>query len=269
MKKTAVSLPLLRLVMLPVLVVLVAVACSFSGSTPTEEPPPTDTAVPEPVSTDTPEPTSTPDLAATEAANATQAAEEVIGEIQKTVEDYEIDVDLENGYVGWVQEEPVTISLSEYGAGDYEPIWEGHEFGNFILRSNVSWDSSGWAICGFFFRSEKDFEKGDQYLFAAIRFSGLPIYWIEYWENGDFVYSPIGRGRSNKAIDLDQGATNEYILFARGGTLSAYANGTRLTNADISKRQEGEFAFVGMQESGETECKFEDTWIYVLPEEAE
>jgi hypothetical protein len=262
MKKHKVGLSIMRFLM-------IAVACDMSGSKATEEQPPTETPLPPLKSTDTPEPTVTPDLVATEAVKSTQAAEEAMTEIEQTIEDYEIDADLEGGHIGWVQEEPVTISIHEYRSYDFDVIADEEDFADFILRSNVTWESTGWAFCGFIFRSEKDLDKGAQYQFAAIRFSGAPVYWIEYWDNGDFVYSPIGRGRSNSAIDLDNGATNEFILYARGSTLSAYANGTRLTNADISKVKDGKIAFYGFQDSGETQCKFEDTWLYVLSDQSE
>lgn len=243
---------------------VVALACVIPSVNLSGVPTFTSTPTIAPTSTKTPKPTATPNLVATRSAKSTQAAEEIIAEIMETIDDSEIEVDLKNGFLGWVQSKPSNIELQDYAEAVYDPIGNDDIYADFILRTNVTWESSGIAFCGFMFRSEKNFEKGEQYRFSAVRFSGLPIYWIDYWKNGQWVNSLIGGAKTNDAIDLGQGATNEFILYARGDTLSVYANGIRLTDANISRLPDGHIAFQGFQEAGVTKCKFSDTWLYVI-----
>jgi len=52
-----------------------------------------------------------------------------------------------------------------------------------------------------------------------------------------------------------------------GTTFTAYVNGTRLGRAVDSKLSEGRIAFFAWQESGETTCTFDNTWIWDLIKE--
>jgi hypothetical protein len=80
------------------------------------------------------------------------------------------------------------------------------------------------------------------------------------------IENSITGTRFSSAINLENGATNQFILIADEGQFTLYANDTRLgTFYDYSNQMtEGQFAFYGYQDSGESTCTFENTWIWVL-----
>jgi hypothetical protein len=240
---------------------------------PTDTPEPTatpaPTATPQPTSTPTPAPTatSTPDKAATRAAQATQAAEEAIALVQKDLD--EVGLAMPPGRVGWMQDEAYSLEMSDYNSYYYAPIDESLKAKNFILKSDITWESTGGLVtCGFFFRSEANFEEGKQYLFSMQRLSGLPDWRIAYLQYGRYQRNITG-WRPASAINQDQGATNELILQVIDGEYTLYINGQRIgTFPDYSvKNDEGYLAYYGYQESGESNCSFENSWIWLIEEE--
>jgi hypothetical protein len=241
-------------------------------TTPTGTPVPTDTPEPTatPLRTDTPTPqptaTSTPNRAATRAAQATQAVEEAMALIQEDLD--RIDEPLPPGSLGWLQEQSESIDMDGGKQWMFLPIAEDLEANDFILKSNITWESTGGlAACGFFFRSEPNIENGEQYLYEMVRLSGLPAWNITLMEYGG-VKKDITKMRTAGAIDQGQGATNEIILFARDGEFTLYINDERIGKFfDYTEaRSEGYFAFDGWQESGATKCTFDDTWIWLIDE---
>ncbi len=274
-----------RLIFLVLIAVfsLAAAACTPPTPEPTATPEPTDTAVPtdtpeptatdtpEPTATDTPEPTSTEtltptptiDLAATASFESTQAAEVVLAAIDETLALYGYST--ASGSLGYVGTEPIDLSVVNFGTIVFEPIAEDLEFSNFVISLDITWDStSGLAGCGLIFRSEPDLINGAQYMFRTLRLSGLPAWTIEQWDFGQ----PQNQLRleTNIAIDLDSGATNNFVLIADGTTLTVYANGTRLTGLTIGQLATGRMAVITWQESGETTCLYDNYWIWELEE---
>lgn len=241
-------------------------------NTPTEEPSPTaiPTDTPSPTSTPaptaTPEPTSTPtpDLEATAAFEATQQAEEDLEAITSELE--MIGYQPESGHVGWVQEETQLAYVDSYYGYVYLPFADDLLAENFILKTDVTWAStSGLSSCGFFFRSEPNFEKGEQYEFLAYRLSGLPMWQIMYLKEGKYEKDITGVVTAS-AIDQEQNSTNTYYLIAEEGKFTVYINDIRIGSYyDYAiTRSEGYFAYEAYQESGETSCYFDNTWIWVL-----
>jgi hypothetical protein len=232
---------------------------------PSATPAPTDTPVP----SDTPEPTatSTPDTAATKAAAATQAAEDAFALIQADLK--KINLDLPPGSLGWIQTEGETIEMIGGEQWIYEPFAEDLVAEDFILKTDITWESSGGlAVCGFYFRSEPNIEEGEQYLFEMVRLSGLPAWDITLYEYGEpkkFITNML----TASAIDQSQGATNELIFMAKGGEFTLFINDQRIgTYFDYAEtRQDGYFAFDAWQESGETTCTFENAWLWLIEEE--
>jgi len=123
------------------------------------------------------------------------------------------------------------------------------------------------VTCGFFFRAEPDFRDGKQYLFSMQRLSGLPYWRIAYREYGSYKRNITG-WRTAGAIDQDQGATNKLILQVIGGEYTLYINDQRIgTFYDYSvQNDEGYLAYYGYQESGESTCSFENSWIWLVDE---
>ena len=137
---------------------------------------------------------------------------------------------------------------------------------DFILKTEITWESSsGLAGCGLLFRSEPNFKQGAQYEIAFLRLSGLPAWEIAYIKEDEFQKSITGILTAG-AIEQEQGSTNSYLLVAEGGKFTLYINDVRIGSYyDYANSQiEGRFAFTGWQESGETSCEFNNTWIWVL-----
>lgn len=228
--------------------------------------PPTATSTPEP--TDTPEPTATatptPDKTATAQAEATRTAEVFIAAIGKELETVGLSTD--TGYLLWAQDEPVEIALDSYGQTLYEPFGNDQSASNFVLKTDITWESTGGlAVCGFIFRSDKNIEEGKQYQYRMLRLSGLPAWVIAFFQYGEFS-KDISQIRTNGSINQDQGSTNKLILIAEGEMFTLYINDVRVGSFyDYSKNKlDGNFAFLATHESGETTCTFADTWIWAL-----
>jgi hypothetical protein len=239
---------------------------SATAVPPTDTPAPT--ATPSPVPTDTPEPTASPtptvDRAATAQAEATQASEAALAEIGKELETVGLSTD--SGHLLWSQDEPVEISLDSYDEAVYDPFGDNRNASDFVLKSEVTWEStSGLAICGFFFRSEKNFEEGKQYSYRMLRLSGLPAWAISFFQYGE-VQKDISYIRTNSAIKQEQGSTNKVVIIAEGEKFTVYINDIRAGSFyDYGKSMlDGYFAFLALQESGETTCTFDKTWVWAL-----
>ena len=232
---------------------------------PTATPAPTDTPVP----TDTPEPTatSTPDAAATKAAEATQEAEAAMATIQEDLN--KVDLELPPGSLGWTQTESESIEMTGGEQWIFEPFAEDLVAEDFILKTDVTWESTGGlAVCGFYYRSEPNFEEGEQYLFEMLRLSGLPAWKLTLLEFG-YWKKDITPEMTAGAINQDQGSTNELIFMAKDGEFTLYINDQRIgTYFDYAEtRHDGYFAFDAWQQSGETTCTFENTWVWLIEEE--
>ena len=244
---------------------------------PTDTPAPTDTPVPTdtPIPTDTPEPTETPtevptetpDLAATAAVEATQKADVLIEEIDAVLQEKGYSTD--QGYLGWAQEEPITFRIDSYNTYTWNPFVEDQEFSSFVLRGDITWEStSGLILCGFVFRAEgEDLQHQPYYIFQTIRLSGWPSWDLEYWKYGQFQSSPTGGVREDAAIKQGQGSTNEYLLVVDGNTFRGYVNGENLGGATIATLSTGLAGFYAYQESGDTTCTLDNAWLWVLEEE--
>jgi len=275
----------LKSVFLLGLLLALSLSCQVGGlgAKPTVTPLPTDTATPLPTATDTPTPTDTPvptetptptatftltptptkDRTATAVAEVTQEAEAMISELKGVLEKIEYPTD--NGSLGWYQTEPLFLHMDEYGQAFYQEFAEDLVVSDFVIQTEVTWEASGLIVCGFMFRSEPDFARGAQYQFKFLRFSGLPAWAIEYSDNGEFQFS-VTDVRFANAIDLANGATNKFLIIAEGNKFTVYVNDTRLGTFydDAKKLSKGRFAFTSSQDTGESTCTFENTWVWVL-----
>jgi hypothetical protein len=230
---------------------------------PTDTPQPTLTSTPS--ETPTPTSTATPDAAATQAAQSTQAADAVLEELDLYLGE-ESGIDYQIGHLLWRQTRSIGIDLSgpDY---EYAGLEEDPTAGDFIFKSDVTWEATGLLVCGAVFRSEPNIEKGRQYLFSFLRFSGLPAWRIEVDQYGQFQNSPTDI-RFSGALDLDNGATNQFILVAQDNEFTLYLNQNREGRYFdySSQRSEGVFAFFASQTSGQGTCLFENSWIWSLDE---
>ena len=241
-------------------------ACSASPfAAPTETPLPTATNTPVPP-TDTPEPSSTPDPVATKIAQETEAAAEKVAEIEVLLAGY--DIELPKGGLGWSEENEITVSQKDYKYLKYDTIADEQPYKDFILHTDVTWTSTtGIAGCGIYVRSEYDFHDGKHYFFNTMRRSGAGSWAVEYWDQGDRVNFPSAGWKYTDLLNLDQGSTNEYVMVVMDNELTIYVNNSRLGHVTMSSLDEGALAFVVWQESGETDCIFDDTWLYKIDQE--
>lgn len=253
----------------PALILLISLnACALPGlgAPPTGTSAPTNTVAPSttppPTDTATPEPSPTPDTPATAAARATESAAGVMAELDKTLSGS--DIAYEAGGLIWRQDNTFSISLSG-------PDQEVQQFGddvtaeNFIVKSDVTWEASGWILCGAVFRSEPNIHNGKQYRFSYLRLSGLPAWAIEVFEFGRYLNSPT-EVRFSDSLDLQNGSTNTFLIVAQDESFTVYINGTREGKFfDYSKqRSQGAFGFLASQDSGKGSCTFENSWVWSL-----
>jgi hypothetical protein len=240
-------------------------AAPTSTALPTASPTSQPTASPTPAPTQTSTPTATPDVKATAAVNATLAAGDVINDLENVLGDE--DIPFKEGHLAWQQNEPLKIEMK---GPDHEilEIDERLTTGDFIFKSDVTWDATGLLLCGVIFRSEPNLAEGKQYQFLFLRFSGLPAWAIEVHEFGQYRNSPT-KTKFSDALDLSNGATNQFILVVQDDHFTLYLNNTRQgTYYDFSKqRAEGAFGFLGIQQSGQGSCEFENSWVWSLDEE--
>ena len=229
---------------------------------PTETEPPTSTPVP--TETSTPPPTSTPDVTATAAVQATEGATTVLTELDNLLKDTEIPY--EQGNLLWQQTKPLSVEMS--GPAEQNLLLSDvPSVGNFILKSDVTWKATGLIVCGAIFRAEDDLKRGQHYWFGFLRFSGAPVWEIDFVEFGRFKNS-ISKTQSSVALDQANNATNQFVLIAQDEQFNLYINQHREGRYfDNSKqRLDGLVAFTGLQDSGTGSCTFENSWIWSLDE---
>jgi hypothetical protein len=244
----------------PVAATATAAAETVAAASPTPLPP-TNTPTPPPTATLTP--TATPNATATFVAMATGEAEPVLAELKTLLADEKIPY--ENGHLAWLERDSLDITLDQPG-GIYDDIADDIKAANFILKSDVTWTTTGLVLCGAIFRSEKDFEKGAQYNFLFLRLSGLPGWDIEFHNYGQFKNNVTGKTRFASALNLDNGAMNQFVLVAQDNKFIVYINGVRQGQfTDDSKQaSNGYLAFLGMEDSGKSTCSFENSWLWIL-----
>jgi hypothetical protein len=230
-------------------------------ATATQTPAPTDTPTPAP--TDTPTSTPTPDLTATSAAQATATVEAALAKIKPELE--KVNLHAEDGQLVWVSSEETDLSVSTYDAVDYKAIDDAGSLKDFVIHADIGWDStSGLAGCGLIFRADDDFKNGGQYQLLLIRLQSAPIWAVDFMKFGK-VQFPLNEnnGFSNAIID-EPNSVNKITLVARGQNIFTYINGEKMVQLESSKQMEGKVGFLIEQESGKTECTFNNSWVYSL-----
>jgi len=220
------------------------------------------TFTPLPSETPTLVPTSTPNVTATAAAQATETSSGVLNELDKLLGD--TDIPYQQGHLAWQQQKSISVNLTG-PSWDYAEVDKNLTAGNFILKSDITWQATGIIVCGVTFRSEPDLKKGKQYEFVYLRLSGLPAWEIEVFEFGRFKNTPT-KTQYAGAIDQGNGATNQVVLIAQDEKFTLFINGdSQGRYFDYSKqRMDGAFAFNGSQDSGKGSCKFENSWVWIL-----
>lgn len=255
--KTRISFPALLVISL---ILLVALACSTTTIIPGQA---TEPPVPTTAPSLTPIPSSTPDLAATLSAQATLAAAQRENDIKAILN--RVDISSDTGHLLWDQEEPIAITMNGPDSL-YQPFAEGIVASDFVLQTDMTWNTNSWPVCGIWFRSEDTFTDGAQYQLLFLRLSGLPAWSIEYHQFDRFVFNVTRQVKYSNDLNLDDGATNRFLLVANDNEFTLYINGKRQGRYydDSRKLGQGVFAFYGSQDGKNTTCTFKDTWIWSL-----
>ncbi len=233
---------------------------------PTNTPAPTDTPLPTATVTPTPPPTFTPeptrDATATAAAQSTEVAQGVLTELDPILA--KSGIAYQGGSLLWAQDKPIYVDVRAPGGVFY--ALKNVIVSDFIIKSDITWETTGLVFCGIIFRSEPNFKQGKQYQFLYMRFSGLPAWAIEFDQFGEFKNS-ITDIKFSKSINLDNGAANQVILVAQENEFTVFINGVRQGRFfDYSKQVgEGGVAFLAAEDSGKSTCTFENTFIWALP----
>jgi len=252
-----------------ILIILVIASNSACGlafqpaATPTNTPLPTASNTPLPTATNTPlptptntlTPTATPDLQATQAAQNEQAARDMLTELELTAD---------SGHLGWYQENGVSIAL-QGPSYDFKTFDDAFKAADFVMYSEVTWKTDSWPTCGLMFRTDDRFDKGNSYMLQFLRFSGLPAWDIEYYRDGQFVSVISNDIQFSDYLNIDDGATNKFVLAAIGNEFKVYVNGNyEGLYYDWSKKlSEGNIAFFASQNAGSTKCTFDKSWIWI------
>ena len=258
---------------LPYIIALVLILATACGNIPGLNPPvptavpPTDTPLPTstplPTNTPTSTPTATPNKTATAAFFATQSAGDILSELDGWLGD--TDVPYQDGHLLWRQHSPAAVNMKSMDQGYIKIGDDKLTADNFIFKSDVTWEATGLLLCGAIFRSELNLDEGEQYQFMFMRFSGLPAWTIEVHQYGQFQNSPT-KVKFSDALDLSNGATNEFLLVVQDEQFTLYLNHVRQGSYyDYSKqRMDGSMAFLGLQQSGRGSCDFENSWVWAL-----
>lgn len=258
---------------------MLVAACNPLAAPPTETPVPVPTDTATPVPTDTPEPTATatptstpkptatatPNVKATAGARLTATVEAALPGINDILEDYGYSTDV--GHFGYTHD-PLKVTVDTYGEANHMTDFPDVKFHNFVLHTDVTWNTStGLAGCYIVYRADGDLYRGKQYRLLTVRLQGVPLWGVGAFSNerGDAlledVYLPDGR------LEDTQGSSNKLVIVAEDTKFTFYANGERMGTVLNSQYSEGAIAFGAFQESGETTCTYDNTWVWSLDKE--
>jgi hypothetical protein len=170
----------------------------------------------------------------------------------------------DTGYLGWMQTEPQEIPLTGT-EGYYYTFAEDLNVSDFVIQTDITWDTDSWPWCGFYFRSDAQYAQGSHYTVYFLRFSGLPAWDIEYYRNSQYITRISQNYQYSSALDSGDGATNQITMAAQGNQFKVYVNGhyEGVFYDYGNYLDKGRFAFIATQRAGNTTCTFDNTWIWV------
>jgi hypothetical protein len=235
--------------------------------TNTPSPSPTITHTPEPSPTATATITATPDSTGTAVAKTTATARLILDYMQADLEDY--DITLDSGYLAWFSNKSPVINLQTYGEERYQLLEGLAPLGDFLLQSEINWDTStGLAGCGFILRSADDVDRGEQYRFAMMRLENMPGWDIEYHNYGEWqsTITLNNRLQFSNAIHDERKSTNVVAILVKGDQFTVFLNGQEMRTLTNNKLSKGLIAVFGWQESGTSRCEFHNTWVWSFDE---
>jgi len=265
-KRRSIPSPILVLLVL----IILSLACSISlTDSATNTPRPASTEAQAPADTKaakTSKPaavskTPTEEPQAADTADATSADNSAAAEIQAALGKAKIPMG--DGHVVFNSPAAVSLSQSTYNTSTYRMMNGTGDVMDFAMHSNVTWNTElGLSGCGWYFRIDQGgVNRGKYYAFYFDRLSGAPFYLVASIGYGVKTRN-VGEGYSN-LIDDKQDAQNEMLFVARKSEFQIFVNGQHVkTIYDNATPTKGGFALMASTESGETQCTFENTWIW-------
>lgn len=253
------------LLLCTLLLLLTACGTLSAGNQKPAVPDPTNLPTSTPRPTDTPVPTNTPtpDRTATLAAAGTATATAVYERIQDDLTTYKIQPG--EGHLLWASDDTFTLKADSHLEANSVEIPKLGDVSDFILQSDVIWDSSsGLAGCGFILRSDADLNNGKQYRLLIIRLQSMPIWDLSTYENNQYVTVLNPDNFLSRDIRDKPNSKNRLAVVARGKEMTVYINGIKLGMVESNMRDNGLLAFLVYQESGTTTCKFTNSWVWDL-----
>jgi len=205
-------------------------------------------------------PSATPQRTATAEAKASATAQALAALVSEDLTAYGLSVT--QGHLGWV-EKSMRVTADEYGETLYNSPDEKYSAADFVLQTELTWNtSSGLAGCGLILRAEANFEKGKQYRLLFVRLQNLPLWDMSIYDDGLLVQDI--RFQTSSALNDQQGSTNKIAVVAEGSKFTLYANSEKIGSITDNRLTQGRIGFIASQESGETSCLFENSWLWVL-----
>ena len=143
---------------------------------------------------------------------------------------YNVDPTL--GHVGWIT---TTQTLTVTGYQQTKIAMAPVTAADFVLASDITWNSRYASGCGFMFRLNGDPNKPDAYMFIISRVA-----------TGHAVFTALVNGElanihdfypkdNDKSFNADNGATNRIAVVARGNILEFYSNQAKIAEVDTTQ----------------------------------
>lgn len=208
---------------------------------------------------------------ATQAAVATEAALDQVATaaafapIEAELLSYGIDP--AGGRLGWIHP-PVQIYVEDYLGFDYANQFLETVAADFVVAADITWATQyGSAGCGFVVRSDGNEEAFTQYLIIATRGAQGHVGFIVMREGEVSIdeSQDIYANGIDPLFEWQNDTTNRIVIVGRGDTFTLYTNGTQIgeitTEGGLAK---GFVAFVALNESGYTDCQYNDAWLWLM-----
>ncbi len=198
------------------------------------------------------------DLSAADASAATAIA---IAPIQAELPTYGISPS--EGKPGWIHP-PVQLSVEGYLQFDYINQLAGILAADFVVAGDVTWDTqTGLSGCGFVLRSNANEDSLDQYM-AILSRGGNGSLLFATVQDGQITRQQNAPASRDSLLQAQNGTTNRLVVVGRGDTFTIFTNGTQIAQFTANLYDRGFIAMVALSESGVTECKFNNTWMWLL-----
>lgn len=178
-------------------------------------------------------------------------------------------VNPDDGAFAWRQD---GIELIAEGYQTYQ--WRNPRAGtvvrDFVLSADITWNTRfGTTGCGFVIRSDGKEESVNQYLVIATRGAQGHVLFVVQ-RDGEVIdddISDIYASGRDPRFDWRNDTTNRLTVVGRGDSFTIFTNDTHIGTIDTNYGYlEGFVAFLALNESGDTTCRFNNAWLWLLDE---